>query len=201
MMARRRKEHWTRRIKRENRELKAQVERLRANRKSAADSGDLSELREVVQADVKECSTSEVMDIFFRTPVLNQSRSSAFIMETGESVRSQPVHFTDSVSYVVREETFDVIIRETSVDQIQWHSEMGDCDDIARHFANVCRMKLKINSVGVVFAWSGGHCFNIAIVRDNDSDNLKYVFLEPQSDRKIEVGEGMYNIENALIVF
>ncbi len=86
----------------------------------------------------------------------------------------------------------------------QYEADTYDCDDYARDFVDDMH-SLNIPS-GRVKAWSGKHAFNVVAFRQWEEEDapIQFLFIEPQSPSgKIvndDLGEGNYDISNALIV-
>ena len=155
-------------------------------------------LRQAIDDDSEDVSSGEIANALLEQVCVGMDcRESAFIMEKGESVRTQPFRLTDGTYKVVTRETIERLVKETKVDEIEWTAEEYDCDDIARKFVTRC-VDLGLNSVGRVMSWSGKHAFNIAVIREGNG--IEFVFIEPQTDEFIEPGEGAYSLENALII-
>ena len=155
-------------------------------------------LRQAIDDDSEDVSSGEIANALLNQVCVGMDcRESAFIMEKGESVRTQPFRLTDGTYKVVTRETIERLVKETKVDEIEWTAEEYDCDDIARKFVTRC-VDLGLNSVGRVMSWSGKHAFNIAVIREGNG--IEFVFIEPQTDEFIEPGDGAYSLENALII-
>lgn len=154
-------------------------------------------LKASIKADAREVSAATVANaLLHQVCIPHNCREETFVMETGESVRTQPFRLTDSVYKLVSLPMLESIIEETKVDSIRWRSESYDCEDIVRKFVTRC-VDLGINSVGRVFSWSGGHAFNIGAVHVDGE--LAFKLIEPQTDRFVEP-QGEYSLENALII-
>ena len=155
-------------------------------------------LRQAIDDDSEDVSSADIGNALLnQVCVTMDCRETAFIMEKGESVRTQPFRLTDGTYKVVTRETIERLVKETKVDEIEWTAEEYDCDDIARKFVTRC-VDLGLNSVGRVMSWSGKHAFNIAVIREGDG--IEFVFIEPQTDEFVVAGVGNYSLENALII-
>lgn len=86
------------------------------------------------------------------------------------------------------------IIEWSQVNTIPWQKEQYDCDDHAEALRHDFR-SFGVNSCGFVVDWSGGHAYNFIPFADE-----QYWFLEPQSDRIIAIGAGIYKMERADIL-
>ena len=180
----------------------ADIQQKLAQGRSAAEPPDadrFADLKRQIKRDAKVVKADIVAnDLLNKVCIPFNCRESAFIMEKGESVRTQPFRLVDSEYNIVSLTTIGRVLKETKVDEIEWTSESYDCDDIARKFVTRCA-DLGLNSVGRVMSWSGGHAFCVAIVKTGGRD-VDFVFIEPQTDEIIEPGKGKYSLENALIV-
>jgi len=88
----------------------------------------------------------------------------------------------------------------TGVDKRRYISEFFDCDNFAIALAAICAMKFQINSVGIVFDFSGGHAYAILPVRQEDG-SIEIVILEPQNDQYIVSLGGMYQGKFGIAIF
>lgn len=160
---------------------------------------DNTDLKDVIAADVKPYKVAEVINAAMNHPMLRNARELVMKPETGQMEKVQSFRLTDGTFMVPSREVFERVVLETKIDEVEWVKDVTDCEDISLRFNARC-IELGLNSCGRVMSWSGGHCFIIAIVRDEDS--LGFVFLEPQTDQFLtdEVGEGQYSLENCLIL-
>ena len=173
---------------------------------ASADTGNevdpeerFSEESELATLDVRSFSAADVANAIMNHPKLRHARELVMKPETGVLEKVQAFRFTDGTFMVPTREAFEQLVKDTKIDEIEWVQDVSDCEDIALRFNAKC-IELGMNSCGRVMSWSGGHCFIIAVVRDGDS--LGFAFLEPQTDQFLtdEVGEGMYSLENCLII-
>lgn len=160
---------------------------------------DDRQLSALVSLDVYPFSAADVANAIMNHPQLRDARELVMKPETGVMEKMQSFRFTDGTFMVPSRETFQRLVAETKIDEVEWVKEVSDCEDICLRFNARC-IELGINSCGRIMSWSGGHCFIIAIVRDGDS--LGFAFLEPQTDKFLtdEVGEGRYALDNCLII-
>jgi len=80
------------------------------------------------------------------------------------------------------------IIEWSQVNSIPWQRELYDCDDHAEALRHDFR-SAGINSCAVVVDWSGGHAYNMLFFADG-----QYWFLEPQEDKIVSIGSGIYKL-------
>ena len=183
-------------------EWKATQDKIAELEKRATDGNVVHDpfagLRQAIDDDSEDVSSADIGNALLnQVCVTMDCRETAFIMEKGESVRTQPFRLTDGTYKVVTRETIERLVKETKVNEIEWTAEEYDCDDIARKFVTRC-VDLGLNSVGRVMSWSGKHAFNIAVIREGDG--IEFVFIEPQTDEFVVAGVGNYSLENALII-
>ena len=153
-----------------------------------------------IEEDVVEYSASDIATALISHPELSEAREYVMHPETGRVEKMQAFRFTDGTYRVPTREMFQRIVDETKIDEIEWVAEKSDCEDISLRFNARC-IELGLNSCGRVMSWSGGHCFIIAVVRDEEG--LGFACLEPQTDKILssdELGEGSYSLENCLIL-
>ena len=187
------KEHWSRRLKRENAELKAENERL-INLKPGT---DYSDLKTAIAENVKIYNVNQVIQALTPTDIVQRAYELVMDRRTGEMREMQALRLTDSKYWIPTEQMFDRILKETKVDKIKYEKEKNDCEDIARKMVDVCH-DLGINTVGRAFSWGGGHSFDVTLIRD-EKDNILLKAFEPKTDQYVEF-EGYYTLENMLVV-
>lgn len=110
----------------------------------------------------------------------------------------------DRTYWVVTEDTWKTILQYNGVDREQYITERYDCDDFSFGFKGGVATKLKINSVGLVVDYSGGHAYCAILVHDNGE--LRVDFIEPQNDKYVVKGKGMskkeiYAMERGMVIF
>ena len=72
-----------------------------------------------------------------------------------------------------------------------------DCENYARFYRVLAALLLGVNSIAVVFDWSGGHAYNLIVTADGDGR-----LYDPQYDRFVELGESdLYVGEDVHVVF
>ena len=133
------------------------------------------------------------------TEVADAAAENEFIMSA--SYRDEPgLIIVDSNYRVVSKGMMDEIVEFTMIDDLDWKEDVQDCDDIALLFVARC-VRLGLNSVGRVLAFSGGHAFNVILARDEDEE-LKFYFFEPQLDGWLKPSnmDGIYDVTNSLMV-
>ena len=73
--------------------------------------------------------------------------------------------------------------------------EVYDCDNFAFSFKARCDRKIGINTVGLVIDYSGGHAYNLVCFTDAPA-----ALYEPQGDRWVKGGKGMYKMVDGYII-
>jgi len=86
------------------------------------------------------------------------------------------------------------VIEWSQVNTIPWEAELYDCDDHAEALRNDFRT-FGINCCGMVIDWSGGHAYNVIFFPDG-----QFWFLEPQSDKIVSIGRGIYELKQGVIL-
>lgn len=128
--------------------------------------------------------------------VKHKSREEVMIPETGETVKVQPFRLTDAEYKLPTRDELEKAIKETNVNEMEYEATDWDCEDFARRFVSKMHEQ-GIKSAGRVMAWSGNHAFNIVAVQ---GDPVDFVYVEPQTDKIVELGDGNYDVSDALII-
>jgi len=79
---------------------------------------------------------------------------------------------------------------------LPYRPERFDCENFAAAFRTLAAFIAGTNTVGVVYDWSAGHAYNVIVDAEGSVQ-----FYEPQSDEIVEIGDGDYRLDDALIVF
>ena len=111
---------------------------------------------------------------------------------TGDKIRR--LHL-DSKYWVCSKKEFEDWISWDWTNKKQYVSEEYDCDNFAFSFKARCDRKIGINAVGLVIDYSGGHAYNLVIFSDAAPE-----LFEPQGDRWVEGGKGMYKMVDGYII-
>ena len=111
---------------------------------------------------------------------------------TGDKIRR--LHL-DSKYWVCCKKEFEDWISWDWTNKKQYVSEEYDCDNFAFSFKARCDRKIGINAVGLVIDYSGGHAYNLVIFSDAAPE-----LFEPQGDRWVEGGKGMYKMVDGYII-
>ena len=111
---------------------------------------------------------------------------------TGDKI--QRLHL-DSKYWVCSKKEFEDWISWDWTNKKQYVSEEYDCDNFAFSFKARCDRKIGINAVGLVIDYSGGHAYNLVIFSDAAPE-----LFEPQGDRWVEGGKGMYKMVDGYII-
>ena len=95
-------------------------------------------------------------------------------------------------------ETWELFLQYSGVDRIQYKSDTMDCDDFAQILAGECKRKLRVNGIGLVVDFSGGHAYN-ALLAYKGSE-LSLLTIEPQNDKIIINQSGMYAAQQGFLL-
>lgn len=79
---------------------------------------------------------------------------------------------------------------------LPYRPQRFDCENFAAAFRTLAAFVGGVNTIGVVYDWSSDHAYNVIVDADGNVD-----FYEPQSDEIVEIGQGSYQLDDALIVF
>ena len=101
----------------------------------------------------------------------------------------------DSKYWVCSKQEFEDWIKWDWTNKKRYISEEYDCDNFAFSFKARCDRRLGINAVGLVIDYSGGHAYNLVIFSDAAPE-----LFEPQGDRWVEGGKGMYKMVDGYII-
>jgi len=115
-------------------------------------------------------------------------------------LKSLHPHFLDRQYAALPVETWEKILLWSRVDSPRYVSERRDCDDFAMALRGELPLKCQANGIGVVLDWSGGHAYNAILIR-RDDDTIEVGAIEPQSDRLIKTGSGMYPASCGAVFF
>lgn len=160
---------------------------------------DFAELKQLIKDDSVEFSSNDVLNTFMSHPILRNVRENAFVMETGEHVKVQPIRLTDGNYKVVSMATIEEVAKQTKIDQVEWVADVSDCEDICLRFNSRC-LELGMNSCGRIMSWSGNHCFIVFLYRTEDNQ-VNFAFFEPQTDQFVALdSEPKYSSENCFMI-
>ncbi len=84
---------------------------------------------------------------------------------------------------------FDFLMAWDWTDRREYELDRFDCDDFAAAVMMNFRVKLGLNCLAYVQSYYGGHAFNLVIF-----ENGTWEWLEPQTDRYVRPGEGLYDM-------
>ena len=108
------------------------------------------------------------------------------------------IQFLDRNYWATTEEDFNRIIRETHVERAKYRTDRLDCDNFAIRFSAEAN-KYGINTVGIIDDISGRHAYN-GVFLDRDGEIIAKIF-EPQTDRFVTLGQGLYVGKLGVAVF
>lgn len=110
--------------------------------------------------------------------------------------RALSLRLLDSKQYrAVDEAAWRAILQHNGISKFTYVSELADCDDFAFALRGMVPLEFRVNGIGLVRDWSGGHAYNCILVVQGDEVVVR--FIEPQSDRFISAGSGMYKLTSA----
>lgn len=113
---------------------------------------------------------------------------------------NDPIHtvYADGTYIAPVPEDVDMVeMLSSATAWLPYRPERFDCENFAGAFRTLSAFVSGVNTVGVVYDWSGGHAYNVIV----DSEG-NVTFYEPQDDREVSLGESdAYSLENGLIVF
>ena len=129
-----------------------------------------------------------------------QDLGNVFVRSPLRKLRFLP---TDSKYRCVDLPTLKLLLERNNVSEIKYVPEFWDCDNFAMALPPDLSRTFGVNSLGFVIDYSGGHAYNCAFVHSNGT--LGIVIIEPQTDRLVQVGEGIsrkevYKAERGVVV-
>ena len=101
----------------------------------------------------------------------------------------------DSKYYLCSQDDMAKIIGWDWTDHKQYQSNRFDCEDFAFRFKSRVNYCFGLNQVGLVIDWSGGHSYNCIVFPGGG-----VWFFEPQSDTRVDIGTGLYEMKHAEIL-
>ena len=106
----------------------------------------------------------------------------------------------DGVYRVLPEHEIMAVVKSCHVDAIPYQAEFMDCDKHSRLLWGLVPTKADVNSVGIVFDFSGKHSYNVAVVYDA-SNELAIRYIEPQTSKEIKLAsQPCYKLERGLVI-
>ena len=102
---------------------------------------------------------------------------------------------SDSAIVALSKESAMKFISEDAVDRRTYVLDTGgrnyDCDNFAESLRCHLVEQHGVNSIGVI--WGDKHAWNFVVTAEEDGPEI--IMVEPQNDRVMEVGSGMYSID------
>ena len=115
--------------------------------------------------------------------------------------RNFRIRAVDGNYFVLPAATLELILERSSLDELVWTPDRFDCDDFAICLKAEFARQFMINSVGIVYDWSGKHAYSAAVIY-NAKRQLELRTIEPQSDKTVKMGEApMYAARAGLLIF
>ena len=110
----------------------------------------------------------------------------------------QPITLDDQYK-IISEDAWRAILQHSGIDKFRWVKNFRDCDKFAKALAGTVPMEFLVNSIGVVADASGKHAYVVIVLWVDDK--LVFRFIEPQSDKWITTGKGMYKLKSGFVLF
>ena len=104
----------------------------------------------------------------------------------------------DTAYVALPPETWELFLEYSGVDRIRYKSDTMDCDDFAQILAGECKRKLRVNGIGLVVDFSGGHAYNALLA--HEGSELSLLTIEPQNDKIIINQSGMYAAQHGFLL-
>jgi len=83
-----------------------------------------------------------------------------------------------------------------ALDWLPYRPERFDCEEYAELLVAIAAFVAGVNACGVVYDWSGSHAYPVFVTVDGEA-----VFVESQSGEIVDVGEGIYTLDDATVIF
>lgn len=83
-----------------------------------------------------------------------------------------------------------------ALDWLPYRPDRFDCEEYAELVVVIAAFVGGVNAVGVVYDWSGSHAYPVFVTADGEA-----VFVESQTGEIVNVGEGLYALDDATIIF
>ena len=129
-------------------------------------------LKKRIDKEVQEVSSRDIASVHYQGPL-----------------HKLPLFPFDQQYRIIGEALLKDILERNSTDDIQYESEIWDCDDYARALSSEITGRWRINSVGTVIDFSGGHAYCVAYI--NGPSGIEQRIIEPQTDGFVKIGEGI----------
>ena len=105
---------------------------------------------------------------------------------------------------VVDRATWNLILDHFGIGLFDYQSNARDCDKFSGKVWADARWYFRLNSIGLVLDYSGGHAYIAVVVADGDG--LDVLFVEPQGDDETQwwvrtPGKGAYDMEFGEAIF
>lgn len=104
----------------------------------------------------------------------------------------------DTAYVALPADTWELFLEYSGVDRIKYKSDTMDCDDFAQILCGECKRKLRVNGIGLVVDFSGGHAYNALLAYEGSE--LSLLTIEPQNDKIIINRSGMYAAQQGFIL-
>ena len=104
----------------------------------------------------------------------------------------------DTAYVALPADTWELFLEYSGVDRIKYKSDTMDCDDFAQILCGECKRKLRVNGIGLVVDFSGGHAYNALLAYEGSE--LSLLTIEPQNDKIIINRSGMYAAQHGFLL-
>ena len=116
-------------------------------------------------------------------------------------VAMQPI-ITDANYRIVPLSIWKEIIIDSDVDDGVYEAEIFDCENFAMAFSVDAAKNYHLNGAGIALSPSAGHAFTALLVRnDENPDDFRILFLEPQNDYMVTVDKPNYDLNSGFVWF
>lgn len=150
---------------------------------SVANGIRLSKLRRDIKNNVKTWTWEQVYEVFKDHSVASNVRPECWDLE-----------------YVsLPEKVWKDFLKHSNADDHRYIANQRDCDD----FAKILRgdaAKLALSGCGLVVDLISYHAYNCLLVHD-EGETLGLLFIEPQNDNHVRVGQGDYKLGEGKAIF
>jgi len=105
--------------------------------------------------------------------------------------------YLDGTYFAPDPDDIDLIINVASITRLlPYRPERYDCENFAGFAWTLSALVLGINTVGLVVDYSGSHAYNVVVDAEGNAH-----WFEPQTGKRVQIGEENFPLENADIMF
>ena len=106
----------------------------------------------------------------------------------------------DNKYVVLPSDLWDEVIKENTIDQDPYLTDIFECEDYAMGFKFQCARQYHCNGVGWVIDIGSRHAYCALLTRDGNR-NLAFKFLEPQDDTIVSLGDSRYEATSGTVTW